>query len=263
MTFPHAFIAAEHDTRHNRVIRVSAQGEIIHQFSVEYPLDLDLLPNGHLLLSSNLAVIELDANFQEVWRYSIKKNALFSCQGLPNGNVLCGDTSTATICEINRAGEVVRSMPFPYAGDYQPFYDMFRLIRALPDDRLLVACHHDRKIAEFTWTGDIAWEAPLEGTPYMPIRLANGNTLVSLGPTGLIVEIDPHGKTVWRYDMVRDSGLECGWIAGISLLKNGHIVYSDSKHDRLIEITPHGEITGIFQSRNVLLHPSTHIILSS
>ena len=152
-------------------------------------------------------------------------------------------------------------MPFLYSGDYEPFYDMFRLIRALPNDRLLVACHHDQKIAEFTWDGSIVWEATLEGAPYMPLRISNGNTLVSLGASGLIVEIDPSGKSVWRYDMVLDSGLERGWIAGISQLKNGNVVYSDSQHDRLIEISRNRELVGVFQDRDVLLHPSTHLIL--
>ena len=261
--FAHAFIAAEHDTRHNRVVHVSKDGKILRQFHVDYPLDLDLLPNGHLLLSSNLAVIELDADFQEVWRYGIEKLALFSCQKLADGHVLSGDTSRCRISLIDRSGSVVRFMPFPYAGDYLPQYDMFRLIRALPDGNLLVACYHDRKLAEFNWDGRIEWEASLEGPPYMPIRLPDGNTLVSLGPTGLIVEIDPAGKTLWRYDMVEDTGLDLGWIAGISKLKNGNLVYSDSKHDRLVEITPEKELVSCFLNREILLHPSTHIILES
>lgn len=262
-TFPYEFIVAEHDTRHNRVIRVSREGRILQEYSVEYPLDLCLLPQGHLLISSNLAIIEVDSDFREVWRWESQSPALFSCQLLPNGNVLCGDTFRSRICEVDRSGNVVRAMPFPYAGDYQPYYDMFRLVRYLPNDRLLVACHHDQKLAEFSWDGVMVWEVPLEGAPYMPLRLENGNTLVSLGSSGLIVEINPLGETVWRYDMVEDTGLKRGWIAGISQLRNGNLVFSDSKFDRLVEITADKKLESIFWNPEVLLHPSTHIILEA
>lgn len=260
-SFSHEFIVAEHDARHSRVIHAAPDGRILRQFSVENPLDLDLLPNGHVLLSCNRAVIELDVSFREVWRHEVEKVALYSCQQTTDGNVLFGDTSAARICEVNRGGEIVRSMPFPYAGDYQPYNHMFRLIRALPDDRLLVACFHDCEVTEFSWAGEILWTASLEGHPYMPIRLENGHTLISLGPEGLIVEIDHAGVVVWRYDMEEDSGLERGWIAGISRLANGNLVYSDSRHDRLVEVTPDKKLISIFQNREVLLHPSTHIIL--
>ena len=59
------------------------------------------------------------------------------------------------------------------------------------------------------------------------------------------------------------AGLEQGWIAGISKLRNGNVVYSDSKNDRLVEITPDKKIVSIFQNREILLHPSTHLILES
>jgi len=88
--FSHAFIAAEHDTRHNRVVQVSREGEILRQFPVEYPLDLDRRPNGNLLLSSNLAIIELDPEFREVWRYTIDQPALFSCSIFRMGTSYAG-----------------------------------------------------------------------------------------------------------------------------------------------------------------------------
>ena len=45
--------------------------------------------------------------------------------------------------------------------------------------------------------------------------------------------------------------------------KNGNIVFSDSAYDRLVEIATDGAIVSIYQDRNVLLHPSTHIIMES
>jgi len=264
--FAHAFVVAEHDKRHQRVIHVDGRGRIARQYDCDsLPLDLQLLHNGHLLVNMGMAIVELDAQFREVWRHRTTKLAFFSCQKLANGRVLLGDTGEARIVEVDPDGRIVRALPFPVPADCSPHYNMFRLIRPLDGlgDRLLVACFHDRKLAEFSWDGRIHWQAPVEGTPYMAIRLPSGNTLVSLGPTGRIVEIDPRGGVAWRYDMWDDNRLERGWISGISLLPDGRIVYSDSRHDRLVEISREKEILGIFQDRDVLLHPSTHILVEN
>ncbi len=264
--FGHAFIVAEHDRRHQRVIHIDEQGNVARQFACDsLPLDLQALAGGNLLVNLGLAIVELDSDFREVWRYPTAKPAFFSCQKLGNGNVLLGDTGEARIIEVTPAGKVARALPFPVSVDCAPHYNMFRLIRPLDHagDRLLVSCFHDRKLAEFSWDGRLLWQVPVEGTPYMAIRLSSGNTLVSLGPTGRIVEVDPHGDVAWRYDMWDDNRLERGWISGISLLAGGRIVYSDSKFDRLVEITRDREILGIFQNRDILLHPSTHIIVEN
>jgi hypothetical protein len=264
--FSRAFVVAEHDKRHQRVIHVDRQGEIARQFACDsLPLDIQVLAGGNVLVNLGLAVVELDHEFREIWRYSTSKMAFLSCQKLGNGNVLLGDTGEARIIEVSPAGKIVRSLPFRVSVDCVPHYNMFRLFRPLDEagDRLLVACFHDRKLAELTWDGRVRWQVPVEGTPYMPIRLASGNTLVSLGPTGRIVEVDPAGDVVWRYDMWDDNRLERGWISGISLLGDGGIVYSDSKHDRLVEISREREILGIFQNRDILLHPSTHVIVET
>jgi hypothetical protein len=264
--FGHAFIVAEHDRRQQRVVHVDLKGEIARQFACDsLPLDLQLLPGGNVLVNMGLAIVELDAGFGEIWRYSTRKMAFFSCQKLANGNVMLGDTGEARIIEVSPEGRIMRALPFPVSADCTPHYNMFRLFRPLDEagDRLLVACFHDRKIAEFSWDGRVHWQAPVEGTPYMTIRLPSGNTLVSLGPAGRIVEIDPAGAVVWRYDMWEDNRLERGWISGISLLGDGRMTYSDSKFDRLVEISRDREILGIFQNRDILLHPSTHIIVEN
>ena len=63
--------------------------------------------------------------------------------------------------------------------------------------------------------------------------------------------------------MTNDHGLERGWIAGITFQSDGTVTFSDSKHDRLVAFDWRTkELRGIFQNRDVLLHPSTHLIIS-
>jgi hypothetical protein len=258
--FQHDFIVAEHDSRLHRVIKVSG-GKLTHEFKIEWPLDLQSLPDGHVLLSANRAIVELDANFREVWRYDQKRAAIFSCQKRPDGNILFGDASRAAICEVNPAKRIVRQFDFPLVAEPHEYLHAFRLIRATDNDGVLIAAHDAKKLIGCDWAGAIVWQADLPGTPYMPIQLPGGNILVSLGPSGLIVEVNRAGQIVWQYDMTADNQLPRGWIAGMSVLPDGHIVYSDSTYDRLVEIDRDHNLVALYEDRNILLHPSTHIIL--
>lgn len=262
--FPYGFIVAEHDARHQRVIAVSRDGAVQHRYDCDdLPLDLDLRADGHLLLTTRKAVIELDATWREIWRYTIADVFVSACQWLSGGSILAADTSCAEIYAIDRTKKKIRAISIPRTPDLSPAYNIFRNVRQLDDGRLLVACLHDRKVAEFDWQRGLTWHAPVEGTPYMALRLPRDRTLVSLGPSGRIVELDRAGLVVARYDMTDDHGLERGWIAGITFQPDGTVTYSDSKHDRLVGFDWHTKtLKGIFQNRDVLLHPSTHIIRS-
>jgi hypothetical protein len=261
--FPYGFIVAEHDARHQRVVAIDRHGAITRSFAcADLPLDLDLRADGHLLLTTRQSVIELDAGWREVWRHDIDEVFISACQWLPDGSVLVADTSRAQIYALDRQRQPVRSVDVPRSPDLTPAYNLFRNVRQLASGRLLVACLHDRKIAEYDWTRGLVWHAPVEGPPYQAIRLPNGHTLASLGPSGRIVELDPAGLVVARYDMTADHGLERGWIAGLTRQPNGTVTYSDSKHDRLVAFDwATKALRGIFQDREKVIHPSTHLII--
>lgn len=262
--FPFAFIVAEHDARHQRIIQVSRTAGLVRHYDCDdLPLDLDLRADGHLLLTTRQAVIELDADWREIWRYAIDDVFVAACQWLPEDRILVADTSRAQIYVLDRERNIVRAVDIPRPPDLNPSYHLFRHSRQLADGRLLVACHYDRKLAEFDWDRGLVWHAPVEGTPYQALRLPNGHTLASLGPSGRIVELDRAGLVIRRYDMTADHQLERGWIAGITFQPDGTVTYSDSRHDRLVAFDwPTKVLRGIFQNRAVLLHPSSHLILT-
>lgn len=260
--FPFGFVVAEHDARHQRVIAVNRAGKVTRHFDCDdLPLDLDRREDGHLLLTTRRSVIELDADWREVWRHTIDDVFVSACQWLPDGTVLVADTSCAQVYTLDRQRRIVRRVNVPRAPDLTPSYNLFRNVRQQANGRLLIACLHDRKVAEYTWEDGLVWHAPVEGTPYQALRLPGGSTLVSLGPSGRIVELDGAGLVVARYDMTTDHGLERGWIAGITWQPDGTVTYSDSKHDRLVAFDWQTKVLlGLFHNRDVLLHPSTHLI---
>lgn len=247
----------DHDIRHRRMVRISAEGNILQSFDVEYGLDLHLLPNGHTLVNGRKFIVELDCYFNEVWRYSVEKLELMSCTRLENGNTLIGDIGSKSVYELTPRWEKVWEMPFPHNPAAHEFHELFRMIRPMRNGHLLIAWHEAKKVGEFNRQGDLVWSCDLSAGPYEAFELENGNVLVSVGPGGQIVEISKRHGVVWIFDMFRDAGLERGWIAGLCRLPDGNLVFSDSKWDRLIEISPDKRIVGIFQEPDILLHPSS------
>lgn len=261
--FPYGFIVAGHEPDLQHIVEIGRDGAVKRRYRCDdLPLDVDRRSDGHILLTTRKAVVALDDAWRELWRYTIDDVFVTACQWLPNGDVLVAETLSAEIYTLGRDGKPRRALSFPRTPDLFPLYNLFRNVRQLDNGRLLICCFHDRKIAEYDWTQGLLWHVPVEGTPYQAIRIQNGNTLVSLGPIGRIIEVDRVGLVVARYDMTQDHSLERGWIAGITLQPDGVVTYSDSKHDRLVAFDWSTKaLRGIFQDREKVRHPSTHLII--
>jgi len=86
--------------------------------------------------------------------------------------------------------------------------------------------------------GRLDWPTEVE-------RLPNGNTLITdagywSGQGSEIIEVDPLGNIVWRYD----TGLRFAHSA--KLMPNGNILITDTSNDRIIEVNRNGQL--IFSS---------------
>lgn len=260
-TLKKELLVSEHDVRHLRICRISKEGKILWTHSVDWPLDLQLLKNGGCLINAGREIIELDSEQNEVWRYSVKKGEeLVSCRRIENGNTIIGNLHTQSIFEITPSLQKVWEMPFPYDG-VEDIHTLFRMFRLLKNGNLIIAWHGKSKVAEFTKAGECIWEFDLEAGPYEALELENGNFLVSVGPAGSVVEISKEKGIVWEFRTDTYPGLEKGWIAGMSIQPNGNIIICDSKNDKLIEVNREKEVVGIFHDPEVVLHPSTAIVL--
>src|SRR5690554_6900063 len=72
-------------------------------------------------------------------------------------------------------------------------------------------------------------------------RLANGNTLITdagdLRSAGSkVIEVNPFGVIVWRYTV------DLVFAHGAKRLANGNTLIADTNNNRVIEVTPEGEI---------------------
>jgi len=90
-------------------------------------------------------------------------------------------------------------------------------------------------------------------------RLENGNTLICdaggrEGDGSQVIEVAPDGQIVWAYR----EGLS--FAHGAKRLPNGNTLIADTNHDRVIEVTPQGEV--VYDSSSInggLLSDGTHL----
>lgn len=253
-------LVVDHSADNNRVLRINREGEILWKYSIHAAVDIQLLNYGGCLFNGRTDVIELDEKQREKWRYSINKLEFICCRRLDNGNTLIGDLSTQSIYEITSDFIKLWEMPFPHDNE-EDFHFLFRMVRLLKNNNLLVAWYKKSKVAEFKKNGEIVWELNLDGCPYEALELENGNYLVSTGPGGSIVEVSKNEGVVWEYNMKEDLHFRDGWIAGICPQANGNIVFGDSKGDKIIEINRNKEIVGIFHEPEILKYPSSVVTI--
>jgi len=100
------------DYKGNRVVILSAKGEIEWEFPAKTPQDCWMLPNGNVLFSQITGAAEVTMDKKVVWEYKAPAKALVhSCQPLPDGNVLLAECVTGRIVVVGRDGKLVKEMP--------------------------------------------------------------------------------------------------------------------------------------------------------
>jgi hypothetical protein len=108
------------DYQGNRVVILSAKGEIEWEFPAKTPQDCWLLPNENVLFSQITGTAEVTMDKKVVWEYKAPTKALVhSCQPLPDGNVLVAECVTGRLVVVGRDGKVVKEIP-PRADRHHP-----------------------------------------------------------------------------------------------------------------------------------------------
>ena len=182
---------------------------------------------------------------------------------LPASNLqfltLISDTGHDRVIEIDAAGNIV------WNSDDVTFSDGSALdypndANWLPTDHLLITDRDNHRVIEIARDGTIVWQfgetsvpgndaAHLNG-PHNADRLPNGNTIVADSLNGRILEIAPGGTIVWQYPPPPPAGSHLrapappllDWPRDADRLENGNTLITDSRHDRVIEVTPTGQV---------------------
>lgn len=219
----------------DRVVELDAQGRTRWEIkNLEYPVDVQYLPNGRVLVVEHSAnrVTERTTKGNIVWQKVLanKPRGPFAAQRLANGNTFI--VMHAELIEVDATGKEVwnrKSDDYQYLGAHKTADgtivfltsegDCIRLdaegkevgkfksehathwtagLDVLPNGRVLVPQHGLNKVVEFDARGKAMWEAKITA-PKTATRLPNGHTLVSSFETTTVMELDRAGKPVWEH----------------------------------------------------------------
>jgi outer membrane protein assembly factor BamB len=182
----------------SRVTERDSTGKIVKTTNIATPLNIDLVPDGGVVIVCRNQVVQYDKDMKQVWSHQRQQYDIMSGRRMPNGDVIFV-TNTFQGANCYRLGakdgkEVGKALTLGRIQQYQN-------IDAVSDDKLMV-CEFNR-VAEYDLkTGKDIWKYETNN-PTSCQRLPNGNTLITLinaGPGGKVVEIEPNGDIVWEYE---------------------------------------------------------------
>ena len=241
----HALLLA--DNRQGLVLRVSAEGTIVWSCPAPNVHDAWLLAAGNVLFcySSRTAcgVKVVTPDKKEVFHYQLPQRVeIHACQPLAGGNVMIGATAPARVIEIDRKGQVVKTVPL-ISKSKSPHLHL-RQVRQLANGNYLVCHVGDRVVREYDAKGKLLREITGVGQCKAAVRLPGGNTLVSGGGDCVVTEVDAAGKIVWQITKKDIPQIRADWLSGLCRLPNGNTVITNwLGHGKLGQGVPLFEIT--------------------
>jgi len=198
-------------------VRGQSQGEqpvsLLHN-----PHDVDRLSNGHTLITdggyppgnpqppgSDSRVLEVDEEGNTVWSYSDGLNFAHGAQRLPNGDTLISDTGNDRVIEVDTAGSVVWNSDDVTLDDGSTLSYANDVDWLSPSNHLLITDRDNHRALEIMRNGHVVWQFGETGVPGQDDTHLNG----------------PHNA---------------------DRLDNGNTIIADSMNNRILEISPLGDI---------------------
>jgi hypothetical protein len=240
------------DYKGNRVVILSAKGDIEWEFPAKTPQDCWLLPNGNVLFSQITGAAEVTMDKKVVWEYKAPAKAtVHSCQPLPDGNVLVSECFLSRIVVVGRDGSVVKEMPVKSSAKVMGH--QFRGARRTSDGHYWVCLMDEMKVAELDANGALLREIPFDGHPLESVKLPNGHLIVTLWDKSHVVELDENLKTVWEITEKELPGNPLQIPVGIHRLPNGNTIIGnylghgfEGKQPMVFEVTPEKKVVWEF-----------------
>jgi len=267
----HPFICT--DLGKKQVIKVDSSGKVVWSCPALKAHDVWVLKNGNILLASAVkGVQEVTPDKKVVWEYKVPKTeVIYSCQPLPNGDVLVGigkgkggkgkggkgkgGKGSNKIVEVNREGAVTKTIELKTKGS-------IRLTRKTKSGNYIVAARSDKKVQVYDSAGKLIRDISVPGV-YLAFELDNGNILVGCGDGHKVLEFDSNDKVVWQIDENELPGNPLRLIAGMQRLPNGNTVIANygghghlGKQPQIFEVTRDKKVVWQFFDNDQLTTPA-------
>ncbi len=216
-----------------------------------------VLPDNGVVFSYSIrrkeaGIIRLGPDKNQLWKYvAPDSHDNHSCQPLPGGGFLAGETATngMWMVEIDKDGKEQKRVK---VGDStRDMNHTFRQVRKTAQGTYLAAVMNENKTYEWDASGKLIRTFP-KGA-FVAIRLPNGNTLVTAAHPaadhGVVIEYDKEAKVVWEVTQadIESFGIQVSMVCGAQRLPNGNTVITSANHGKPIgagdmvkafEITP-------------------------
>lgn len=224
-----------------------------------------VLPNGNILVCWADEVKEFDKGKKVIFSFkrSAEENELGTAVRLPNGNTMITESGKeARLLEVDKKGNIKVSVPLQPESDN--IHMQTRMARKLTNGNYLVPHLLAFKVKEYTPKGKVVNVFPTdlpelggresEAWPFTAIRLANGNTLVTLTHSNQVVEFNSDGKIVWKLSNADFSEKPFADPCGANRLANGNSVfasYGAIEGIKLFEVTRDKKIVWTYTGQRV------------
>lgn len=256
-------IVADHEN--GKVIKIKEDGTLLWEARNDNGHDVQLLPNGNLLIVRGPTVQEIDKDkkvVHEIGKPTIQ--AAESAQRLPNGHTVVADNGAHRVVELDENDKVVWSFDVP--NDNKRPSPTMRQVRRLDNGDTLICASTEDKVMEVSPDKKVVWSYDLP-FPYLATRLENGHTIISSGDGYgskqgfFVIEVDKDGKTVWKYggaDAPADQKLN--WPSGFVRLPNGDTLISEAHGRQIREVSADKKTVKIIKS-DAMRHPCTLVVV--
>ncbi len=256
-------IVADHEDR--KVIKIKEDGTLLWEARNDNGHDVQLLPNGDLLIVCGPTVQEIDKEkkvVHEIGKPTIQ--AAESAQRLPNGHTVVADNGRHRVVELDENDKIVWSFDVP--NDNKRPNPTMRQVRRLDNGDTLICASTEDKVMEVSPDKKVVWSYDLP-FPYLATRLKNGHTLISSGDGYgskqgfFVIEVDKDGKTVWKYGGAEaPADQKLNWPSGFVRLPNGDTLISEAHGRQIREVSADKKTVKIIKSA-AMRHPCTLVVV--
>ncbi len=251
------------DRQNGRILMVDSRGTVHWQFPTAHSLpagqrfsadDAFLSPDGKTITANeegHEVIVRIDiATRRIVWEYGRYDHAGSGAgrlhtpddaYPLANGDVIVADIGNCRIIEVSQAKKIVRQWgrTGACAVNAPRTYGSPNGDTPLPDGGLLITEIHGSRVVRLDRSGHVVFDIHVPTTyPSDAQLLPNGHVLVvDYANPGAILEVDRHGKVLWRYRPRTGTGRLDHPSLAIEL-PNGLIAANDDFRHRVVIIDP-------------------------
>lgn len=238
------------------VIAQAGHADYFPAETLDKPLGVETLPNGHLLITdgggayyttTDASIMEVDPSGQIVWQYAGAMAFPHSAEELVAGDILISDTGNDRVFRVSRSGQIIWSSD-NWGGGSGTLSDGSHLhypndAEVLDNGHMLITDRNNDRVIEVDESGQVVWSYSQLTRPHNGDRLPNGNTLIANSEENQIVEVDPSGIVLWSFG----AGSTLNWPRDADRLANGNTLITDTRHGRVIEIDVNGQVIWSFE----------------